>query len=103
MCSSAPHRDLLCTRVMMAIRTLITAEVAWTVWDVHPSSPERLRPSVAEAMQVGWLVFECQTEKRRVVPIPAGWESWPDGELANLLHVAIVVPRKEVLSNHAGL
>ena len=69
----------------------------WTVWDVHPSRVEReldlarsarfgeasggtaggtrstLRLDGAYAS--GWLCFESGVGKRRLTPIPSGWET----------------------------
>ena len=65
----------------MALRTLVADGVEWTVWDVVPSSTARLRVAGAKALAEGWLVFDCATEKRRLVPTPVGWDEWPDAEL----------------------
>ncbi|HEX8695656.1 MAG TPA: hypothetical protein VF746_24795 [Longimicrobium sp.] len=35
-------------------------------------------------MAAGWLAFECPTERRRLVPIPAGWDALSDAELERL-------------------
>jgi hypothetical protein len=42
----------------------------------------------------GWLVFECDVEKRRLGPIPDGWDELPDHELALLLESAVPVRRR---------
>jgi hypothetical protein len=79
----------------MAIRELMLDGVAWTVWQVTPSS--RSRPGLTGASEVfldGWLVFECEVEKRRLAPVPAGWDEWSDAELARTLAGAPVVPRR---------
>lgn len=52
----------------------------WQVWDVHPSTAAdsiQLRPEYAS----GWLAFESPQGRRRLVPIPNGWEGWPSEEL----------------------
>ena len=59
---------------------------AWTVWEMVPEKMhERMRNTLG-AFEVGWLVFECGPggEKRRLSPIPSGWEEMPDGELESL-------------------
>jgi len=38
--------------------------------------------SLPEAFREGWLVFESATEKRRLAPIPANWQTLPNEELA---------------------
>lgn len=54
----------------------------------------RLRMSLSPSLKGGWLVFEAETEKRRVTPIPSGWDSWPDEELDRLRQRASPVPRR---------
>lgn len=79
----------------------------WEVWDVHPAMTERRaarqapsvvierrkrdepRASVPELLREGWLAFECKTERRRLAPIPSGWEGVTDDGLADLLESAI--------------
>ena len=76
----------------------------WLVWAVHPTSterrsgasdtrsPPRLERRVRQAPRArvraeyahGWLACESATERRRVAPIPEGWEELSDGELATL-------------------
>lgn len=59
--------------------------VEWTVWDVHPSIRERL-PQVANQLRDGWLAMhDGQADRRRVAPIPPGWERLSDDELRVLL------------------
>ena len=55
--------------------------VEWRVWDVFPSAgtsdvqAEVLSGSLQHtAFANGWLCFESEREKRRLAPIPAGWE-----------------------------
>ena len=55
--------------------------VEWRVWDVLPMTgigdlgPETLTGSLKNtAFANGWLCFESIEEKRRLAPIPAGWE-----------------------------
>ncbi len=54
----------------------------------------RLRMSLSPSLQGGWLVFETHTEKRRVTPIPDGWEALPDAELDLIRQQADPVPRR---------
>lgn len=58
----------------------------WRVWDVYPSirgnAPEPgtddtsqlAAPFPNRALSDGWLCFESGSEKRRLAPIPSGWE-----------------------------
>lgn len=49
------------------------------------------RMAVAPRFRSGWLVFETRSERRRLGPIPPGWEYWPDNQLRVLLHDAEVL------------
>jgi hypothetical protein len=53
----------------------------WQVWDVHPSSGIAVKPE----LQAGWLAFETNDEKRRLTPIPDGWEEASEPALQALL------------------
>jgi hypothetical protein len=55
----------------------------WDVWETHPRQETELR-RVAPELTDGWLAFESETEKRRLVPIPDDWMALSDGELAAL-------------------
>jgi hypothetical protein len=77
----------------MALRTFRDAAGwPWQVWDTTPSH-SRGRAGVAPAFAAGWLTFERLTddedeapvERRRLVPIPRGWEEWPEPRLLGLL------------------
>ena len=55
--------------------------VEWRVWAVFPSkkgesSADQLSLSSLKdtAYADGWLCFESPSEKRRLAPIPSGWE-----------------------------
>lgn len=58
----------------MPTRTFTDAAgVAWTVWTTRPTAAGVLRTEFAG----GWLTFEATTgERRRLLPIPGGWEEW---------------------------
>lgn len=61
----------------------------WEVWDTVPDASRRMvQPDYAE----GWLTFQCEREKRRLVPIPAGWAVASVGELETMRARAVVVP-----------
>jgi hypothetical protein len=49
------------------------------------SGPER---------ESGWLCFERGNEKRRLTPVPAGWDDAPDHELESLFDSARPVTRR---------
>ena len=72
------------------------AGVEWRVWEVIPSkagmdtSPRaQSRTSLSSTpFANGWLCFECASEKRRLAPIPEGWEQRPPAAIAELLNQA---------------
>ena len=73
----------------MATRTLHAPDGSvWEVWDVQPGLQigPRIgrRPLLPEEMAAGWLCFDSPAEKRRLYPIPAGWEESEDAELWRL-------------------
>jgi hypothetical protein len=46
-----------------------SAGVKWRVWSTVPRSP-----GVDESLRAGWLTFESTLGRRRLAPIPRGWE-----------------------------
>ena len=84
----------------------------WEVWEVspasvareleaesnrpgadHPSSDRRRDPlaRVTPALKGGWLAFQCDAESRRLSPIPIGWVTLSNDELAQLAKTATPV------------
>jgi hypothetical protein len=87
--------------------------IGWEVWNVDPQHAERRlgaadrrrvrrgpdrrqRPSLEARVRLsrpeltlGWLTFEAKHEKRRLSPIPDGWERFDDAALEQLLNAAI--------------
>ena len=53
-------------------------------------SPSLLTPG----LEAGWLCFENHVDKRRLTPIPQGWEAVPDDALEELLGRARSVIRR---------
>ena len=61
-----------------------SAGTEWKVWEVYPSarsSGARTAVSATDSVAFpkpeladGWLCFESRREKRRLAPIPPGWE-----------------------------
>lgn len=80
----------------MPMRSLLQDGREWTVWDVFPTFDARMRMAgeAADQLVQGWLVFECDIEKRRLGPIPDGWDELPDHDLALLLASATPVRRR---------
>jgi hypothetical protein len=79
-----------------------SAGVEWRVWEVFPTTANTL--SVAEANSLrslsttpfanGWLCFESRSEKRRLAPIPVGWEHRDAPMLQELCAKASIVPAR---------
>lgn len=70
------------------------AGVEWTVYEVNPALGEwRSMGALPESHRNGWLCFECETEKRRLLPLPEGWQQMPMEQLAVLLMHAAQVRR----------
>jgi hypothetical protein len=73
------------TSNLMSHRTMRdSAGVEWNVWDVKPGILDRVgrRLTLRPSMAGGWLAFESSTgEKRRLTPVPDGWEEFPDAKL----------------------
>jgi hypothetical protein len=79
----------------MALRTFTAPDgILWHVYNVEPASTHRL---VTPGLENGWLVFESDTHKCRINPIPRGWETCSESELFALMRNAKPV-RKTMLS-----
>ncbi len=62
----------------MAYREFTDAEgVRWRAWDTYPSSVSNVRSIYA----AGWLGFESESERRRLHPVPQGWDTAADDAL----------------------
>lgn len=69
---------------------------SWQVWDVRPSTPTesiQLRTEYA----AGWLAFESELGRKRLVPIPDGWEEWPPEKLLEACAQALQQPERKRL------
>jgi hypothetical protein len=51
-------------------------------------SPFRRNVEVASEYSKGWLCFESEGEKRRLAPVPPGWEEAGPDRLSTLLQAA---------------
>ena len=72
------------------------AGTLWTVWDVIPGTHNpgtRQLQALPEEMSGGWLCFESLAGKRRLYPIPAGWEELSEDRLDLLCRSAFPVGR----------
>lgn len=77
----------------------------WRVWDVTPESihPQtKAEDYLAECFQGGWLVFEsCDgAAKRRLCPLPFGWEHRSEADMEALLARAEVLRPREAARAH---
>jgi hypothetical protein len=90
--------------------------VRWEVWEVEPSYAERrqatrdrrqvrrpgtdrrrvhdpMRVRISSELTHGWLAFQASHERRRLTPVPNGWELLGEDRLEELLHAATLVGR----------
>jgi hypothetical protein len=73
----------------------------WRAWDV---TPDELSPRtkdedyLAQLYYTGWIVFEAVggDDKRRLYPVPKGWDELPVAELEVLLRKAEIVPKRKL-------
>ena len=66
----------------------------WRVWDVDPQAHQsqvNIDRRKAQPLE-GWLCFESNLERRRLSPIPSGWDATDPDRLAELCEKAQVVP-----------
>jgi len=50
------------------------------------------RVRISEGLSRGWLAFESASDRRRLAPIPPGWDSLSDAELEALCARAVPAP-----------
>ena len=49
-------------------------------------------------MKEGWLVFQTKGEKRRLAPLPDGWDEFSDDQLICLLdHATLLGPPRRLI------
>ena len=72
----------------MAHRVFHRQGQRWEVWEVRLGANGGRR-SVNPELSGGWLAFESPIEKRRLAPIPEGWEDLDDESLAELCDRAV--------------
>jgi hypothetical protein len=69
------------------------AGVEWMIYEVTPAMEWRAADALPEGYRNGWLCFESPTEKRRLLPLPEGWQELPTEQLSALLVSAVQVRR----------
>ena len=78
----------------MAVREFTDSKgVDWRVWNTRPS----ISLLYGEELRNGWLTFESPTERRRLAPIPGGWEDVSNDRLELMCRAA-----SEVSSRTSG-
>ena len=89
----------------MALRVFTDPEGrSWQVWNVLPGPQigfERTVSHLPPEMTEGWLCFESESEKRRLAPIPAGWEERHEGELWMLCSTAVRLDQRPSVAGAA--
>jgi hypothetical protein len=79
----------------MALRELRDQSgVLWTIYDVHPSVARRRTLQLREELASGWLCFQSDAAKRRLIGIPDRWEQMDDSALMSLMTAAALVSAK---------
>jgi hypothetical protein len=63
--------------------------VRWLVWSTVPLATSVL----ASDMRKGWLTFESESERRRLVPVPRDWEDASPERMELYLRAAQTVAR----------
>jgi hypothetical protein len=66
----------------------------WEVFEVFPAHSGRDLNHLPPAFRSGWLCFQSESERRRLAPIPPGWDRWEEGKLLAALEQTLGVPRR---------
>ena len=56
--------------------------------------PPGMRVVLTPGFEAGWLTFESDEERRRLAPIPLGWEGAPEHALRTFCHEARAIGGK---------
>ena len=74
---------------MPALREVVDAlGKMWSVFEVHPSGEGVASTQGADARAQGWLCLRTDVERRRILPIPSGWNTLNDAALLRLIDEA---------------
>ena len=71
---------------------------SWRVWYTRPRLAEVLSRLPLEWKE-GWLTFECDGDKRRLAPVPRGWEDFSSARLDLLRRMADPATKLAVTSD----
>lgn len=92
-------------------------QISWDVWDVYPALGDRRGPlgdrrlfmretadrrtvlgaavlRVSPEYERGWLAFQSGHERRRLAPVPDGWDGLDGADLERLCQTAMPVGRR---------
>jgi hypothetical protein len=70
----------------MTMREVADADgCVWAIFDVRPSAHRSVLPQVQAGYTQGWLCLQCADARRRLAPIPEGWEKGTEADLLDLL------------------
>jgi len=73
----------------MAHRRIVDKqEQVWDVWAVTTPVVSTRRILVQADLQSGWLAFQCGEQRRRLAPLPVGWDEMSDQALLGLMDQA---------------
>jgi hypothetical protein len=82
-----PWREILSEHPPIEGRRFHVGDSVWTVIAIAPEYLETLglaAGALLPNLEAGWLSFESGTERRRLAPIPYGWETLTADKLAEL-------------------
>lgn len=81
----------------MALRSFTDSQgQGWRVWNVVPQyDTARDEDTMTPGLQGGWLCFEKEGQKRRLSPIPDGWEAAEPEALERYCQAATPVARRQ--------
>jgi len=68
----------------------------WDVWEVRTSAVGSRRIHVQPDLQEGWLAFQCGEQRRRLAPLPVGWDEMSDRALLGLMEKAAEIQPRVV-------
>jgi hypothetical protein len=73
----------------MAHRRIVdNREQVWDVWEVKTTPATARRIHVQPDLEAGWLAFQCGEQRRRLAPLPVGWDEMSDRALLGLMDQA---------------
>ncbi len=79
----------------MTMRSCIDRTGArWEIFEVQPGPESRSIERMPPAFRAGWLCFQSANERRRLAPIPYGWQDWDERTLLGALEYGHRSPRR---------